>query len=321
MKKTVISIVLLFILGCGDSATDSSEKIMAVDFKLTDGHGIEKSTFLLGQDILFEFSIANHTGANQAWSAAYDWPAARFTVQQGSDFLGSTYESMPPTKDIAGVLAKGDTLWSKAAWSDHSCHAPLAVGSYTAYALVNYEMEHLPQPFQPWAVGFTVEPAILGSTEIFAWYRRPMFGFCVPVNWIFHASVVRSADSLYSMSGTTLLDNSLLTMPCIDVGWTDNCFMQIPFGTIYVRPEHAAALEQLLADFPVEEHELDPACDPCLINRYYVQGRIEDINPCASGTEQYWQTVAGIDTLVHQILYASPDCTVVLSGEGSLNSR
>jgi hypothetical protein len=307
-------------LGCGDTGTHPSDKILVVDFKLTDATANETSTFLLGQEMFFEFSIINQTGEDQAWTAEYDWPAARFTVHQGLDFLGNTYESMPQGAGEWGdVLENGDTLLVRASWLDHSYHAPLAVGEYTATAWLNYEFDAL-QPPRQWEADFTVEPAVAGATEIFAWYRRPMFGFCAPVNRIYHASVVRSADSLYTVSGTTLFDNSLLTMPCFDAGWTDNCFMQIPSGAKFLFPERAAALEQLLADFPVEEHEISPACDPCVINRYYIFGRVEEINPCASGSEQYWQTVAGIDTLMHQILYEWPDCTVVLTEEAGFNS-
>ncbi len=320
MKRFVILLFLVFMLGCSDSGTDPSEKILVVDFKLTDAVGREMTTFRLGEEMLFEFSIINYTGEDQAWTAEYDWPAARFSIVQGLDYLGSTYERMPQGEgDWGGVLGEGDTLPVRASWFDHSYHAPLAVGEYTAYALLNYEFDDL-KPFRQWEINFTVEPPEEGAVEVFAWYRQPMFGFCAPVNRIYHASVVRDADSVYTLSGTTLFDNSILTMPCFNAGWTDNCLMQIPFGEIVLTHGQSFDLEQLLASFPVEEHQIDPACDPCLINRYYINGRVETINPCASGSELYWQTVAGIDTLLH-VIYERPDCTVVLTEEAGFNAR
>jgi len=300
-KKTLVTMCLLFLAGCGDSGTKSGNGEFVVEFKLIDAAGIETTSFALGQDINFVFSIINNTGESQSWTAEYNWPAARFTVHQGAEALGSTYESLPPESHLAGTLVAGDTLLATASWSDHSRHAPLAVGAYTAYALVNYDVEHLPQPFQPWAVAFTVEPPEPGAAEIFAWYRQGELGYCPPINRIYYASVVRDAEGIYTLTGTTLLDHGLLTMPCLDVGWTDNCLIQIPFADKILTAVESAELEGLLAIFPIEEHELNPACDPCLINRYYINGRIEEINPCASGSELYWHTVAAIDTLINDL--------------------
>lgn len=308
MTRTIFATMwLLAFAGCGDSGTKSENGDFVVEFKLIDAAGIERTSFKLDEDINFVFTIINNTGESQNWTSEYDWPAARFAVQQGADYLGSTYESLPPESHQAGTLNEGDTLLATASWSDHSRHAPLAVGAYTAYALVNYDVDNLPQPFQPWAVAFTIEPPEQGTAEIFAWYRQGELGYCPPVNRIYYASVVRDTDSVCTMSGTTLLDNSMLTMPCLDLGWTDNCFIQIPFVDKTLTHTESAELEALLAAFPVEDHELNPACDPCLINRYYINGRIEEINPCASGSELYWQTAAAIDTLLHSLITEKGD--------------
>jgi hypothetical protein len=307
IRKAFAAICLLFLTGCGDSGTESDSGEFIVDFKLIDAAGKAATSFKLGEDINFVFSIINNTGEDQSWTSEHDWPAARFTVQQGADYVGSTYETLPPESHQAGTLNDGDTLLATASWSDHSRHAPPAVGEYIAYALVNYDVDNLPQPFQPWAVAFTVEPPEQGAAEIFAWYRQGELGYCPPVNRIYYAGVVRDADSVYTMSGTTLLDNSMLTMPCLDVGWTDNCLIQVPFADKILTPAESDELEALLAVFPIEEHELNPACDPCLINRYYLKGRIEEINPCASGSELYWETAAAIDTLLHSIITEKGD--------------
>jgi hypothetical protein len=301
-RKIFAVICLLVLLGCGDSGTKSGEDEYIVSFKLIDAAGNTTTSYKLGDDINFVFSIVNNTGEKQTWTSAYNWPSARFVILQGDNYLGSTYETMPAKLTLHGTLNQGEMLQTTASWFDHSWHAPLPLGAYTARAYLNYELSDLQEPIQSWTVDFTVEPPVQGTREVLAWCRFGEMGFCPPVNRIYYAIVLHNADSSYTMTGTTLFDNSLLTMPCFNAGWTDNCFIQIPFGTIYLYPQQAAALEQLLAGFPVEDHILNPACDPCLINRYYFNDRVEEINPCASGSDFYWHTVADIDTLLHDIL-------------------
>jgi len=244
IRKIFAAICLLFLLGCGDAGTKSEEDEYIVSFKLIDAAGNKTTSYNLGDDINFVFSIFNNTGEEQTWTSEYNWPAARFVILHGTDYLGSTYESMPPEMTQQGTLNQGEMLQTTASWFDHSWHVPLPVGTYIARAYLNYELGDLQEPPQSWTVEFTVEPPAPGAHEVLAWRRSGELGFCPPANRIYHASVVQNADGSYAMTGTTLFDNSLLTMPCFDAGWTDNCLMQIPFGTINLSPQQAAVLEQ-----------------------------------------------------------------------------
>ena len=39
-----------------------------------------------------------------------------------------------------------------------------------------------------------------------------------------------------------------------------------------------------------------------LIDHYYISGRLEEVNPCASGSEEFIQVAAEIDTLINDLM-------------------
>ena len=141
-KCWLLLLPILLLVGCAKSSTKPQTGSLVTEFRLTDAAGNTTETFSLGEDIFFEFTIINETGEEQEWTISSSIPAVDFSVSSGNIFLGSTYEQRAAaTVVITGILLVDEKLVTVSGWLDHSWHAPLAVGSYTANALLNVRFE------------------------------------------------------------------------------------------------------------------------------------------------------------------------------------
>ncbi len=293
----ILLIPAVLLVGCVKSSTKPPTGSLVTEFRLTDAAGNTTETFSLGEDIFFEFTITNETGEEQEWVSEHNLPATYFTIHAGDLMLGASYDRFPlGSTSLQGVLPPDDEMITIAGWLDHSRHAPLAVGTYKAFAILNYEFDDL-KPFKQWELDFEIVPPREHTTEIFALYRMPTYSFSFSPIALYYLSIIEF-DGKYVLSGTVAQDGSMLTMACPPPTWTDPCFHQLQFDDVYLSSAEVEQLEAILDSFPEEEHLIDPVCDPNLISRYHLNGRIEEINPCASGSEQYWQAVEDIENFL-----------------------
>ncbi len=298
MKKLLLLCGLLVVIGCADSTIEPGSGSVEFTFRVLNSVGYQVRSIEHGKPIHFELVITNGTDETITVETGERRPAAAFYLEGETHSFGhvNRLDSRAP-RDSVFILHPRESLRHTVAWSLNPWNAPPPVGEYIAHADVSAEIDgrepegHLTQEL-------SVVPPEAGAQEVFAWYRTPAFGFCPPANRIYWASVMRYAGGRHVLRGTIAFDNSILTMPC---GPPDYCIAQQPFEDVVLTEEQEDELYDLLNSFPDEEHVIDPACDPCRIDYYYLRGREKEINPCASGSELFWMKVAEIDTFLHQV--------------------
>jgi hypothetical protein len=104
------------------------------------------------------------------------------------------------------------------------------------------------------------------------------------------------------LAGSVLLGYDSLRDSCIISVNSGRCLVEFWIAPRVLRADEAAALSQLLAEVPVEPHTINPACDPCLITRFEFGGRVEDLNPCATGSAGYLWRMEQLERLLVSML-------------------
>lgn len=131
--------------------------------------------------------------------------------------------------------------------------------------------------------------------------RQPALGFCLQEGEIFKATVWRNSAGVRTMTGSTLVGFDGLRDSCVVPIPPGRCLVEVQFAQHVLTSEEVTALTRLLAAVPVETHQINYACDPCLITRYEFNGRVEDDNPCATATEEYRRSLAEVEQFLESL--------------------
>jgi hypothetical protein len=133
--------------------------------------------------------------------------------------------------------------------------------------------------------------------------REPAEGFGPQADEIFEATVWRNTAGTHTITGSLLVGSDSVRDSCIGLPRFDGrCLIEVPFDNRVLTPAQVTEMNRLLAAVPVETHQIDYACDPCLISRYEFDGRTEDDNPCATATEVYRQSLADIEHFLESLV-------------------
>lgn len=135
--------------------------------------------------------------------------------------------------------------------------------------------------------------------------RQPAMGVCLQEGEVFRATVWRNSAGVRTMTGSTLVGYDALRDSCVVPIPPGRCLVEVQFAQHVLSPEEVTSLTHLLATVPVEAHEINYACDPCLITRYEFNGRVEDDNPCATATEEYRQSLAEVGNFLKSLVQSS----------------
>ena len=132
--------------------------------------------------------------------------------------------------------------------------------------------------------------------------RQPAMGLCLREGEIFRATVWRNSAGVRTMTGSTLVGFDSLRDSCVVPILPGRCLVEVQFAQHLLTPEEVTSLTRLLDAVPVETHEINYACDPCLITRYEFNGRVEDDNPCASATGEYRRSLAEVGSFLKSLV-------------------
>jgi hypothetical protein len=123
--------------------------------------------------------------------------------------------------------------------------------------------------------------------------RQPSFAFCPQEGSLFEATVWKNSGGNHSLTGSWLVAGDSLRDSCVSE--FGRCLVVTPLAQRFLSVAQVEALQKLLNAIPVEPHQIDYACDACLITRYEFGGRIEDDNPCAEATETYARSLSKVE--------------------------
>jgi hypothetical protein len=145
---------------------------------------------------------------------------------------------------------------------------------------------------------------VLGD-PVLKFSRQPAFGFCPRDGQVFKATVWQDSAGNQTLTGSRLVGFDAPRDSCIQTVYSGRCLVEVPFENRVLTLAQSAEFQRLLDAIPVEPHQIDYACDPCLITRYEFDGRTEDDNPCASATEGYRQSLADVEHFLKSLVPVS----------------
>jgi hypothetical protein len=131
--------------------------------------------------------------------------------------------------------------------------------------------------------------------------RQPVDGFCPRDGEVFKATVWRNGAGAQTLTGSRLVGFDALRDSCIQTINSGRCLVEVPFENRVLTPAQSAEFQRLLDAIPVVPHNINYACDPCLITRYEFGGRTEDANPCDSVPEAYHQSLVSVEDFLNSL--------------------
>jgi hypothetical protein len=150
MKKIINMAVVIFSVlsaGCTSVNESSLSSIPPSEFYLTDPSGARTTTFSVGQDIRFHYSILNPTAESQSYRKPDTGPFVTFEVWQADSLIGTSDDGFEYAAVITeGSLMGGDTLLLDYNWFSVDLHKPLPAGEYTAWAKPRLQFNDIETP-------------------------------------------------------------------------------------------------------------------------------------------------------------------------------
>jgi hypothetical protein len=131
--------------------------------------------------------------------------------------------------------------------------------------------------------------------------RQPALGFCPRDGEVFKATIWRNGAGVQTLSGSRLAGFAAPHDSCIQTINSGRCLVDVPFENRVLTPAQSTEFLRLLDAIPAVPHNINYACDPCLITRYEFGGRTEDANPCDSVPEAYHQSLANVENFLDSL--------------------
>jgi len=135
--------------------------------------------------------------------------------------------------------------------------------------------------------------------------RQPAEGFCPPDSAVFEATVWRDSAGGHILTGSRLKRFEALRDSCLETIYSGQCLVEVPFEKRVLTPAQSPEFQRLLDAIPVVPHNINYACDPCLITRYKFGGRTEDANPCDSVPGAYHQSLVSVEDFLDSLSLGS----------------
>jgi len=136
----LISFTALFVLGClnknpmGGSATHLTQDNLEVNFTIKDANNKQKTDFLFGEDVWFEFTITNQADTVQNYLID-GGSLTTFELYSGDSLVGASDEGPRtiPNMLLMQIMA-GQSISYKISWLANRFHQILKPGDYTVKA-------------------------------------------------------------------------------------------------------------------------------------------------------------------------------------------
>ncbi len=313
----LLLIALVALAGCSSDPVkpnridqeDPIEEGLIVDFQLTDEIGNPTTEFLFGEDIFFKITVVNQTGEDQPWKGGYYQVPIGFCVvatetepkiNMGSTFDGSQITCEPDS----GIFEQGDTLAHNASWFEYPGHIVLPAGEYTACVGFSFRFENINLEVKP--ITFTIMPSDPKDEHIFSMFRMPAMGFLPPEGRFLWAHVIRSeclgADR-YVLVGNRVIELGFGVPGCPP---ERPCPITVPITPLILDESQQLTLQQLIAEFPTADPEINHACDPSYITLYLLGSLIRRVGPCVFGPLEYREHMYDLENFIESLIPDEP---------------
>lgn len=135
MKPWFAFVLAVLLTGCSKKSTKPQNGSIVTELQLTNLQGIPTTTFRVGEDQFFSYTVTNRTGKTQQFTGAAAPLTVIFFIHREDSLVGTTIDP----DDIAlifpaffnGQLLNGKSLRFKDAWQVNTEHRALPAGNYT----------------------------------------------------------------------------------------------------------------------------------------------------------------------------------------------
>ena len=135
LYPATLAIAIALLSGCGNSTGPEEDDSLSIQFFLADSSGEETTLFDAGQEIYFDYSIVNNTGATLHYTLPNSGPFVSFEVFHADSLIGTSDDGRVYSQMIVrGTLAPGGSLKWVYPWLSTEYHSALLTGEYTAWA-------------------------------------------------------------------------------------------------------------------------------------------------------------------------------------------
>jgi hypothetical protein len=143
-----------------------------------------------------------------------------------------------------------------------------------------------------------------GDGTILRMSRRPGLGFCPEPDELLWAEITHGLSGDVLFTGAIAREGDSATGNCQDdPGALSWCLISEAIPLQRLTPRQERDLAEFLAAIPIEYHEINGACDPCLITRYEFGERVEEDNPCATASSIYEQAITDLELFLHEVVF------------------
>jgi len=135
LYPATLAIAIALLSGCGNSTGPEEDNSLSIQFFLADSSGEETTLFDVGQEIYFDYSIVNNTGATLHYALPNTGPFVSLEVFHADSLIGTSDDGRLYAQVIVGgTPAPGDSLKWVYPWFSTEYHSALLAGEYTAWA-------------------------------------------------------------------------------------------------------------------------------------------------------------------------------------------
>ncbi len=155
-NKLLLGWILALLLSCDQPAFFQFHDGLLSEFYLTDPAGQQTTTFEVGQDVTFNYSLQNLTGKDQPFTNPDTGPFVTFELYREGLLVGTSDDGFAyATVIVRGTLPASQKLVHIYNWHSVVQHSLLPPGRYTAWAKPRLRFDRLETP-EPQRIDFEV---------------------------------------------------------------------------------------------------------------------------------------------------------------------
>ncbi len=151
-----LGFMLLILFGCEQPGFFQFNDGILSEFYLTNPSGQRTTSFEVGQDVGFHYSLQNLSGTNQPYANPHTGQFVTFELYRDGLLVGTSDDGYGyATVIVRNTLQDSEKLVNVYNWHSVVQHSLLPSGRYTAWAKPNLRFDRIDTP-QPQRVDFTV---------------------------------------------------------------------------------------------------------------------------------------------------------------------